>query len=121
MLREMVRIAKDASLTGALAGGAALAVQQYNRTLENMERTGRVPAAWFQPLPPGSTLDEVGVAASQLDSFLEAEAEKDQGKEAAHQHDGQTMAKYSTQRDANNPMLIKHIVGWLPLWNRRNC
>jgi hypothetical protein len=114
MLREIAGIAKNASLTGALAGSASLAVQQYNRTLENLVRSGRVPEGWFQTLSESSTLDEVGFMAIQLNSYLEAEAEKAKDNEAAQQHDAQTMAKFSSQRDTNDPMLIKHIVGLAP-------
>lgn len=114
MLREIVRIAKDASLTGALAGSASLAVQQYNRTLQNLERSGRVPEGWFQKLPEGSTLDEAGFVAIQLDSFLEAEAENLRGQEAVPQHDVEAMTEYSSPRNTNGPMLIKHVVGLAP-------
>jgi hypothetical protein len=117
MLREIVRIAKDASLTGALAGSASLAVQQYNRTLENLERSGRVPEGWFQTLAQGSTLDEVGFMANQLDSYLEVEMHNDQeGQQEAANPQNATAAsmKNSSHAGLNSPIQIDHIVGLAP-------
>jgi hypothetical protein len=117
MLGEIVRIAKDASLTGALAGSASLAVQQYNRTLSNLERSGRVPEGWFQTLAEGSTLDEAGFMARQLDSFLEVEMQSEQEtqQEPANRQNAKAASmKNSSHADPDDPIKINHIVGLAP-------
>lgn len=72
MLQEMHRMAKDASLTGSLKEGARASAQQYNVTLNHLEKLDAVPDGLFPRLSEGATFDEVGVAAAQLAGYLES-------------------------------------------------
>ena len=74
MLQGIVRTARDASLTGRLAGGRAIAARQYNTILARLQELGLLPHGLFEPLSEEATFDEVGVAAMSLAHFLQDEA-----------------------------------------------
>jgi hypothetical protein len=72
MLEKTAQMAEHASLTGTLAGGQAYAVRSYNSILKHLTDTGEVPAALFPPLPEEASIDEVGIASTQLAGYLQA-------------------------------------------------
>ncbi len=76
MLRGLAKTARDASFTGQLAGGKGVAVHQYNAILSRLHDMGVAPADLFTPLLQEASFDEVGVAASQLVSFLREEEDE---------------------------------------------
>src|SRR5262245_1099355 len=83
MLRETERLAREASLTGCLPGGARASAQQYNQVLQHLERSGAVPPGLFQPLGEEATFDEVGVAAAHLRGYIQEDEESRPGRERA--------------------------------------
>lgn len=82
LLETMAEIAKEASLTGSMSGGARSSVAQYNRVLQLLEEAGHAPAGLFPPLNEDAGMDEVGVSAAQLAGYLEVEEESTEGKGA---------------------------------------
>jgi hypothetical protein len=80
LLREMEKIAKESSLTGAFEKGARSCGQQFNGILAHLERTGAVPAGIFSPLGEDATFDEVGVAAALLAGSLDEEEDVEAGR-----------------------------------------
>lgn len=77
MLNGISKTARDASLTGQLAGGKAVAVRQYNAILARLRALELVSGDLFTPLAEDAAFDEVGVAASQLTQFLRDDDEDD--------------------------------------------
>jgi hypothetical protein len=91
LLREIKKIAFDASLTGGFRKGAPTLVTTYNKCLKTLTDKGDTTAeALFSPLPETATVDEVGVAAALLASYI-APQEKGRGlsdhDRAAFYHD----------------------------------
>jgi hypothetical protein len=81
MLRETAKVAREASMTGALQGAGPTAAAQYNRFVSYLEQAGSVPTGFFQPLAEGASFDEVGFAARQLAGYLEDDDESDEEDE----------------------------------------
>lgn len=74
LLRQTARVAREASLTGSLEGGARIAARQYNHILEHLQRSGQVPEDLFPRLDENdANIDEVGMVATQLDGYLDDE------------------------------------------------
>lgn len=80
VLSGIEKTAREASLTGQLSGGQAVAIRQYNAIVERLERTGTLPEGVFVPLPEGAEFDEVGVAASGLAQYLRDNDEEEEGR-----------------------------------------
>jgi hypothetical protein len=76
MLRETARMAKEASLTQALAKGVRTSVAQYNHIVQHLEKLEAVPTGFFPPLPDDAAFDDVGVASAQLASYLQEDEEE---------------------------------------------
>ncbi|HBI57297.1 MAG TPA: hypothetical protein DEA85_02865 [Firmicutes bacterium] len=71
MLKEVKRLASNASLTGALEKGAPILVATYNKCLAAMKTKGDITVEQLFPeLLPNADIDEVGVAAALLASYL---------------------------------------------------
>lgn len=82
LLETMAGVAREASLTGSMSGGARSSAAQYNRVLQLLEEAGHAPAGLFPPLNEDASMDEVGVSAAQLAGYLTVEEEKPEGKDA---------------------------------------
>lgn len=76
VLRETVRLARDASMTGSLEDGRRSSLTQFNSSVRYLESVGALPGGLFQPLADEASFDEVGVAAAQLAGYLEEEGEE---------------------------------------------
>jgi hypothetical protein len=76
MLVGIAKVARDASLTGQLAGGKAVAIRNYNWILERVSSLELIEGSLFEPLPDSSSFDEVGLAATLLSDFLREEDEE---------------------------------------------
>ncbi len=76
MLQNIVKTARDASLTGQLSGGKSVAIRQYHAILARLNALGVVDAELFPQLEDSASFDEVGFAASQLISFFQDEDEE---------------------------------------------
>jgi hypothetical protein len=70
MLNGTAEMAQHATLTGALDGGAPAASAQVNRAVRFLEQKGMLPPGFFEPLSQEASFAEVGVAASQIVSYL---------------------------------------------------
>jgi hypothetical protein len=70
MLRETVRMAKDASMTGSLEDGRKSSARHYNSAVRHLESLDAIPSGLFPSLAEDASFDEVGVAAAQLGSYL---------------------------------------------------
>lgn len=72
LLRQTAKVAREASLTGSLEGGARIAARQYNQILQHLERSREVPEDLFPQLDEDETnIDEVGMVATQLEGYLD--------------------------------------------------
>lgn len=81
ILREIKRLAANASLTGALSNGTPTLVATYNKCLAAIKGQGDETAAQLFPeLTANASVDDVGVAAALLASYVEPEKE-------LHEHD----------------------------------
>lgn len=81
ILREVRRLAANASLTGALEKGTPTLVAAYNKCLTALKEQGDETAAQLFPeLAPNAGVDDVGVAAALLASYLKPERR-------LHEHD----------------------------------
>ncbi|MCA1596316.1 MAG: hypothetical protein LC772_07815 [Chloroflexi bacterium] len=79
----MAQNARNASMTGALREGVRAATTQYNAVRQYLEGAGALPPGFFPPLPEDASFDEVGISASQLESFLEEESDDAQDAQRA--------------------------------------
>jgi hypothetical protein len=71
LLRETVRLAEHASLTGSLDKGSRIAIRQYNHIREHLQEIGAVPVDLFQELDEDeSTFDELGIVCGMLEGYL---------------------------------------------------
>lgn len=75
MLREIKRLAATASLTGALNRGTPTLIQMFNKCLAASEKTDPRVTMLFSPLPDAAEVDQVGVAAALLASYIQPEQE----------------------------------------------
>ncbi len=74
LLRETVKLAQNASLTGSLDKGSRIAIRQYNHIREHLQETSAIPEELFQELDEDdTTFDELGIACGMLDGYLEDE------------------------------------------------
>lgn len=79
MVREIAELAENASLTGALPGGAPAAIKRYNACIERLIDLGVLPDGFFKNLDPATTsYDELGVEARLLASYIR-DAQKGNG------------------------------------------
>jgi hypothetical protein len=85
MLTEIKRLAASASLTGALRKGTPTLIGTYNKCLAALREKGDKTATHlFADLAPDASVDNVGVAAALLASYLRPEGHKGRG---LHPHD----------------------------------
>jgi hypothetical protein len=84
LLEKTHRIAREASISGALSGGREYVVRQYNAIVANLGERGLVLPAYFPTLGEGGaevTFDEVGIACAQLADYLRADLpEEERGR-----------------------------------------
>lgn len=74
LLREIKRLAATASLTGALGEGTPALIQAYNKCLAVTKEKGDPGVdLLFSQLPDTAGVDQVGVAAALLASYLRPE------------------------------------------------
>ena len=81
LLREIAEICEHASLTGAYEGGTARVVRRYNAVLEQLQNSGAITAAMFEPLDPNCSFGEIGVEARMLRSVLTKSKQKDKSRD----------------------------------------
>ena len=71
LLRETVRLAEHASLTGSLDKGGRIAIRQYNHIREHLQEIGAIPEDLFQDLDEDeATFDELGIVCGMLEGYL---------------------------------------------------
>ena len=71
LLRETVRLAEHASLTGSLDKGGKIAIRQYNHIREHLQDIGAIPDSLFQELDEDeATFDELGIVCGMLEGYL---------------------------------------------------
>jgi len=76
LLRETVRLAEHASLTGSLEKGGRIAIRQYNHIREHLQNTGAIPDGLFQELDEDdSSFDELGIVCGMLEGYLAEDEE----------------------------------------------
>jgi hypothetical protein len=76
LLRETVRLAEHASLTGSLDKGGKIAIRQYNHIREHLQDIGAIPESLFQELDEDeATFDELGIVCGMLEGYLEEDEE----------------------------------------------
>jgi hypothetical protein len=81
MLRELSEMCENASLTGALAGGAAHATTRYNRMLETLEDEDVVPHGMFSKLDEQSTgFGQLAVDCRLLLASIRDDGDGDEGR-----------------------------------------
>lgn len=81
MLRELSEMCENASLTGALSGGAAHATARYNRMLETLEAEAAVPPGMFSRLDEQSTgFGQLAVETRLLLASLKDEEDEEEGR-----------------------------------------
>lgn len=73
LLKEIKSLAAHASLTGALVKGTERLLQMYNKCLTLTVKQDQTAAQLFDELPPTATVDDIGVAAALLASYLKPE------------------------------------------------
>ena len=86
LLRETVRLAEHASLTGSLDKGSRIAIRQYNHIREHLQDIGAIPEDLFQDLDEDeATFDELGIVCGMLEGYLveDEEVPNDGGKGSA--------------------------------------
>jgi hypothetical protein len=77
LLRETVRLAEHASLTGSLDKGSKIAIRQYNHIREHLQDIGAIPDSLFQELDEDeATFDELGIVCGMLEGYLVEEEEQ---------------------------------------------
>ncbi len=71
LLRETVKLAEHASLTGSLDKGSRIAIRQYNHIREHLQEIGAIPEDLFQDLDEDeATFDELGIVCGMLEGYL---------------------------------------------------
>ena len=73
VLRRTSRMALQLEWTGGKEDAAAHCVDQYNRVLTRLKEMDPGVSAVFEPLPAGSSLTVVAMAARQLAAYYEDE------------------------------------------------
>jgi len=73
VLRRTGRMALQSEWTGGKDDAAAYCVDQYNRVLARLKEIDASVATVFEPLPAGSSLTVVAMAARQLAAYYEDE------------------------------------------------
>ena len=70
LLRETVKLAEHASLTGSLDKGSRIAIRQYNHIREHLQEIGAIPEDLFQGLDEDdATFDELGIVCGMLEGY----------------------------------------------------
>ena len=76
LLRETVKLAEHASLTGSLEKGGRIAIRQYNHIRQHLQEIGAIPEELFQELDEDETsFDELGIVCGMLEGYLEEDEE----------------------------------------------
>jgi hypothetical protein len=70
MLGELADLAENATLTGAMAGGAPRAVARYNEILKALLEEGVVPGGMFSPLPADAGYGDLAVDGRLLRAYI---------------------------------------------------
>jgi len=71
VLKQTARLAQDATLSGAYAGGEKRCIRQHNSVLNRLQELEVIPAeGFFLPLEDDASFAEIGVACSQLAGYL---------------------------------------------------
>lgn len=70
LLDEIARFAEHSSLTGAMKGGGRQAVRQYNALVGHLQQNTTFPPYLLVTVEEDAPIDEVGVAARMLHSYL---------------------------------------------------
>src|SRR5262245_19454165 len=73
VLRRTSRMALQSEWTGGKDDAAVFCTEQYNRVLARLKEIHAGVAKVFEPLPPGSSLTVVAMAARQLAAYYEDE------------------------------------------------
>jgi hypothetical protein len=73
VLRRTSRMALQSEWTGGKEDAAAFCTDQYNRVLARLKELDPGVGSVFDPLPPGSSLTVVAMAARQLAAYYEDE------------------------------------------------
>jgi len=73
VLRRTSRMALQSEWTGGKEDAAVFCTEQYNRVLARLKEIDQGVAKVFEPLPPGSSLTVVAMAARQLAAYYEDE------------------------------------------------
>jgi len=73
VLRRTARMALQSEWTGGKEDAAAFCTDQYNRVLSRLKELDPGVSAVFEPLPAGSSLTVVAMAARQLAAYYEDE------------------------------------------------
>jgi hypothetical protein len=86
LLERTHRIARDATMTGALGGGKDYAARQFNAIVTDLSQRGIVLPGYFPPLSEEASLDEVGIACALLADYLKADLPDERGHEGKGKH-----------------------------------
>src|SRR5215217_217065 len=73
VLRRTARMALQSEWTGGKEDAAAFCTEQYNRVLARLKEMDPGVGVVFEPLPAGSSLTVVAMAARQLGAYYEDE------------------------------------------------
>src|SRR5262245_33475660 len=79
VLRRTSRMALQSEWTGGKEDAAVFCTEQYNRVLARLKEIDQGLAKVFEPLPPGSSLTVVAMAARQLAAYYEDELGSSRG------------------------------------------
>jgi hypothetical protein len=117
VLRTIARQAQHASLTGALDGGQARCVGQYNHIVGALFSEGllddSVYRAAFAPLPEDTDYDGIGVSAGLLQMCLDS-VEEDVEEGVAHPHRSAHHILRAVGKMAERSSLTGHLSGGRP-------
>lgn len=76
LLRETVKLAEHASLTGSLEKGGRIAIRQYNHIRNHLQEIGAIPEELFQELDENDcSFDELGIVSGMLEGYLAEDEE----------------------------------------------
>jgi hypothetical protein len=87
LLDSLISMAEDESISGALSGGAEVAVRRYNAIVETLNDEDVIPDGLFSPLPSDTNFASLGVEAKFLRSYLDEP--EDGGRASRYRADSQ--------------------------------
>lgn len=79
LLSKTAELAENASLTGGFEDGTARCVHQFNIAVAQLEVLEAIPKGFFAPLSEDAGYGSIGVACSQLASYIGEEQLADGG------------------------------------------